>query len=143
MVRSIGADHAIDYTQQDFTRNGQHYDLIYDTVGNRSVVDYRRALSPQGLCVIAGFTSMPRLIEYMVLGPLVSKAGGKQIGSQRMARATKEDLVAIKELLETGKVVPVLDQCYPLSETAEAMRLMGTRHARGKIIITLEPGKNS
>jgi NADPH:quinone reductase-like Zn-dependent oxidoreductase len=138
MVRSIGADHVVDYTREDFTRTGQQYDLIYDAIGNRSVLDYRRALASQGKCVVAGFTSIARLMEYAVVGGLVSKFGSEWIGSMPIAKSNKEDLLIIKELLETGKIVPVIDQCYPLSETAEALRLLGTRHARGKLIITME-----
>ena len=80
MVRSIGADHVIDYTQEDFTNNGQQYDLIYCAVGNRSISDYKRALKPQGACVIAGFTNLRLLFEHMILGPRRSKAGGQQVG---------------------------------------------------------------
>jgi len=138
MVRSIGADHVVDYTREDFTRNGQQYDLIYDAVGNRSVFDYRRALSLQGICVIAGFTSFSRLFEHMLLGALISKVGSKQIGLQGIATTPKEDLVVIKELLEAGKVVPVIDKCYPISETAEAIRYLEEGHARGKVVITVE-----
>jgi NADPH:quinone reductase-like Zn-dependent oxidoreductase len=137
MVRSIGADHVIDYMQEDFTRNGQYYDLIYCAVGNRSVSDYKRALSPQGTCVIAGFTTLSRLFEHMVLGPMMSRAEGKKVGLQGTATTPKEDLVVIKELLETGKVVPVIDRCYPLNETAEAIRYLEKGHARGKVIITV------
>jgi len=138
MVRSIGADHVVDYRREDFTRNGQQYDLIYDAVGNRSVSAYRRALSSDGKCVIAGFTSLPRLLEYMLLGSLVSKSGGKQIIGQGMASTAQENLLAIKELLETGKVVPVIDRCYPLSETAGAIRYLETGHASGKVIIIVK-----
>ena len=138
MVRSIGADHVVDYRREDFTRNGQQYDLIYDAVGNRSVSAYRRALSSDGKCVIAGFTSLPRLLEYMILGSLVSKSGGKQIIGQGMASTAQENLLAIKELLETGKVVPVIDRCYPLSETAGAIRYLETGHASGKVIIIVK-----
>jgi NADPH:quinone reductase-like Zn-dependent oxidoreductase len=138
MVRSIGADHVVDYTQEDFTRNGQRYDLIYDAVGNRSVSDYKRALSPQGMCVIAGFTTLPRLFEHMVLGSWNSRAGGKKIGLMGLATTPKKDLVVIKELLEAGKVVPVIDRCYPLSETAEAIRYLEKGHARGKVVITVD-----
>lgn len=137
MVSSIGADHVIDYTREDFTRNGQHYDLIYDAVGNRSVFAYRRALSPQGLCVLAGFTSIPRLLEHMILGPRLSKAGGKQIIFQGLASTSQENLLVIRKLLETGKVVPVIDRCYPLNETAEAIRYLEAGHARGKVVITV------
>ncbi len=138
MVRSIGADHVIDYTQEDFTKNGQRYDLIYDAVGNRSVSDYRRALNPGGTCVIAGFSTLPRLFEHVVLGPLSSKIGKKKVGLMGIAKINQKDLVFLKELLEARKVVPVIDRRYPLSETAEAIRYLEEGHARGKVVITLE-----
>ncbi|MEO7841924.1 MAG: NAD(P)-dependent alcohol dehydrogenase [Anaerolineales bacterium] len=138
MVRSIGADHVVDYTREDFTRNGRHYDLIYDAVGNRSVSAYLRALSSQRKCVIAGFTSLPHLFEYMILGRLMSKTAGKQIIGQGLASTAHENLLVIKEMLETGKVIPVIDKCYPLRETAEAIRYLETGHARGKVIIIVE-----
>jgi NADPH:quinone reductase-like Zn-dependent oxidoreductase len=137
MVRSIGADHVIDYTHEDFTNNGQQYDRIYCAVGNRSISDYKRALKPQGVCVIAGFTSLRLLFEHMILGPRRSKAGGKQVGLMETVKPNIEDLVFVKELLEAGKVVPVIDRRYPLSETAEAIRYLETGHARGKVIITV------
>jgi NADPH:quinone reductase-like Zn-dependent oxidoreductase len=137
MVRSIGADHVVDYTREDFTRNGRHYDLIYDAVGNRSVFDYMRALSPQGKCVIAGFTGLPRLFEHMILGRRMSKPEGKQIVGQGMAATPKTDLLIIKELLEAGTVIPVIDKCYPLDKTAEAVRHLERGHARGKVVITM------
>jgi len=130
-VRSIGADHVIDYTREDFTKNGQQYDLIFDAVGNRSVSDYQRALSPNGICSVAGFTSLSRLFQVMLLG-------GKKIGLMETAKANKKDLVIIKELLETGKVVPVIDRAYPLSEVPEAIRYLEEGHARGKVVITVE-----
>jgi NADPH:quinone reductase-like Zn-dependent oxidoreductase len=138
MVRSIGADHVIDYTREDFTRNGQRYDLIYDAIANRSVSDYRRALKPQGKCVIVGFTSFSRLFEHLIVGRLTSRSGGKKVGLMGTAKVNKEDLLFIKELLETGKVVPVIDTSYPLSETAEALRYLEKGHARGKVVITVE-----
>jgi NADPH:quinone reductase-like Zn-dependent oxidoreductase len=138
MVRSIGADHVVDYTQEDFTKNGQHYDLIYDAVGNRSVIDYKRALKPEGICVIAGFTSFSRLFEHLILGQLLSKIGSKKVLFMGVAKTDKQDLVFIRELLETGKIVPVIDKSYPLSETAEALRYLEKGHARGKVVITLE-----
>jgi len=131
VVRSIGADHVIDYTQEDFTRNGQQYDLIFDAVGNRSVSDIRRALSPNGICAVAGFTSLSRLFQVIVLG-------GRKIGLMETAKAIQKDLVFIKELIEAGKVVPVIDKIYPLSEVPEAIRYLETGHARGKVIITVE-----
>ena len=131
MVRSIGADHVIDYTQADFTKNGQRYDLIFDAVGNRSVSDLKRALNPNGICAVAGFTSLSRLFQIMLLG-------GKRVGMMETAEANQKDLVFIKELLEAGKVVPVIDRQYPLRETAEAIRYLEAGHARGKVIITVE-----
>ena len=130
LVRSIGADHVIDYTQSDFTRTGQHYELIFDAVGNRSVSAYKRALSHDGICSVAGFTSLSRLFQIMLLG-------GRKVGMMKTAKANKEDLVFIKDLLEAGKVVPVIDRCYPLAETAEAIRHLETGHARGKVVITV------
>ncbi|MGB2862328.1 MAG: NAD(P)-dependent alcohol dehydrogenase [Sedimentisphaerales bacterium] len=137
MVRSIGADQVIDYTQEDFTKHGQHYDLIYDAVGNRSVSDYKRALRPRGTCVITGFTTMSRLFQHMLLGPLMSMSGSKKIGMQPVAKPNRKDLVFLKELLEAGKVKPVIDRRYPLSETAEAIRYLEKGHARGKVVITM------
>ena len=146
MVRSIGADHVIDYTREDFTQHGQHgppYDLIYCAVGNRSITDYQRALAPEGVCVIAGFTSLRLMFEHMVLGPRRSKAGGRRVGLMGTMKPNKKDLVFVKELLEAGKVVPVIDRCYPLSETAEAIRYLETGHARGKVVITVDQQSKS
>jgi NADPH:quinone reductase-like Zn-dependent oxidoreductase len=136
MVRAIGADHVIDYTQEDFTQNGQAYDLIFDAVGNRSVADLRRALSPNGICAVAGFTSLSRLFQVVSLGAWVSRSGSKKIGLMETAKANKKDLLFIKELLETGKVVPVIDRCYPLREVADAIRYLEEGHAQGKVVIT-------
>ena len=138
MVRSIGADHVVDYTQDDFTKNGQGYDLILDAVGNRSVSDYQRALSPRGMCVIAGFTTLPRLFEHMIVGPLMSMTNSKKVGMMSTVKTNKADLLFMKNLLETGKVVPVIDKRYPFSETAEAIRYLEQGHARGKVVITVE-----
>ena len=138
MVRSIGADHVIDYTQEDFTQNGQQYDLIFDAVGNRSVSDYQRALSPKGICAIAGFTTMARLFQVIALGAWVSKTSSKQIGLMDTAKPNQKDLVFIKQLLEAGKVVPVIDRTYSLSAVPEAIRYLEAGHARGKVVITTE-----
>jgi NADPH:quinone reductase-like Zn-dependent oxidoreductase len=131
LVRSIGADHVIDYTREDFTQNGQHYDLIFDAVGNRSVSEYQRALSPNGICAVAGFTSLTRLFQFMFFG-------GKQVGLMETAKGNKKDLMMIKELLEAGKVIPVIDKTYLLSQVSEAIRYLETGHARGKVVITVE-----
>jgi NADPH:quinone reductase-like Zn-dependent oxidoreductase len=136
LVRSIGADHVIDYTKEDFTNNGRQYDLIFDAVGNRSVADLKRALTPTGIASVAGFTSMSLLFQSMLIGPLVSRKGGKQVGLMATAKANKKDLLFIKELLEMGKVKPVIDKCYPLSEVPEAIRYLETGRARGKVVIS-------
>lgn len=136
MVRSIGADQVIDYTQEDFTKNGQRYDLILATAGYRSIFDYRRALSPNGIYVMAG-GSMKQIMQANLLGPFISKAGGKKLNALSH-NTSQKDLVFMKELIEAGKVVPVIDRRYPLSEVAEAVRYYGEGHAQGKVVITVE-----
>ena len=137
MVRSIGADHVIDYTKEDFTTSGQQYDLIYCAMGNHTITEYKRALKSQGSCVIAGFTNLRLLFEHMILGPRRSKVGGKRVGLMPTMKPNQKDLIYMNELLETGKVVPVIDRCYPLTETAEAIRYLETGRARGKVTITV------
>ena len=135
-ARSLGADHVIDYTKEDFTRSGQHYDLILAANGYHSLSAYKRALTPKGVYVMAG-GSRAQIFEAMLLGSWMSKSGGKKIGGVS-AKPNQEDLVFMKGLLETGKVVPAIDRRYPLSETAEALRYLGEGHARGKIVITVD-----
>jgi len=135
MVRSIGADHVIDYAKEDFTKNGQRYDLILATKGYRSIFDYQRALSPRGIYVMTG-GSWAQIFQALLIGPWISMAGSKKLGS--LTVKPNRDLVLIKELIEAGKVKPVIDRCYPLSETAEAFRYYGAGHARGKVVITVE-----
>jgi NADPH:quinone reductase-like Zn-dependent oxidoreductase len=137
LVRSIGADHVVDYTQEDFTRTGQRYDLIYDTVGNRPIADHQSALSPQGKGIVVGFGGLRRMAEYMLFGPRVSKPGGQQIGLQGTASVEQSDLLALKELFEAGKIIPVIDRIYPLEKTAEAIRYLEQGHARGKVVIAV------
>ncbi|PKB82489.1 MAG: alcohol dehydrogenase [SAR202 cluster bacterium Io17-Chloro-G9] len=138
MVRSIGADHAIDYAQQDFTRNGQTYDLIFCAVGNRSAADYKRTLNPKGICAIAGFTTMSHMLfQDLLLGAWISLTGSKKIGLMGTAKINKADLVFLKEILEDGKIVPVIDRQYPLGEVADAIRYLEEGHARGKVVITV------
>ena len=132
LVRGLGADRVIDYTQSDFTRGEQRYDLVYDAVGNRSVPDYRRALTPQGVCVIAGFSTLAWMLQIVLRGSW----GGQKVSSH-LAQPNQSDLLTIKELSESGKVIPVIDRCYPLAETAEAIRYLETARARGKVIITV------
>ncbi|HEY0070262.1 MAG TPA: NAD(P)-dependent alcohol dehydrogenase [Chloroflexia bacterium] len=137
MARSIGADHVIDYTQEDFTRNGRQYDLIVDIAASRSVSDYKRALSPGGICVVAGFSTLSHMLRSVLMGALASRTGSKKF-VRFLAKMSRKDIVLLKELLEAGKVVPVIDRRYPLSEVAQAMRYFGEEHARGKVIITVE-----
>jgi NADPH:quinone reductase-like Zn-dependent oxidoreductase len=137
MVRSIGADHAIDYIQEDFTQNGQRYDLIIGVNGYHSLSDYKRALHPEGTYVCTGGT-MAQLFQSMLLGPLMSKKGGKQLRGLGSVQQSQKDLVVVKELLEAGKVVPVIDRRYTLSEVPEGFRYFGEGHAKGKVIITVE-----
>ncbi|MEP7285867.1 MAG: NAD(P)-dependent alcohol dehydrogenase [Chloroflexota bacterium] len=141
MVRSIGADHVIDYTKEDFTHTGQHYDLVFDAVGNLSIADYKRALTPNGTASVAGFTTLPRLFQVMLMGPWVSRTGSQKIGLMETASPNKQDLVFIRGLLEAGKVVPVIDRCYSLSEVPEAIRYLEAGHARGKVIVLVEPNE--
>ncbi|MCP4168706.1 MAG: NAD(P)-dependent alcohol dehydrogenase [Chloroflexi bacterium] len=135
MVRSIGADRVIDYTEEDFTNSGQRYDLILAVGGNRSIFDYRRALSPEGIYVCAG-GSLAQYLQGAFLGPLMSLMGRKKLGSM-LANPNQKDWTVLKELLETGEVLPIIDRCYPLSEVAEALRYYGEGHARGKVVISL------
>jgi NADPH:quinone reductase-like Zn-dependent oxidoreductase len=136
MVRSIGADHVIDYTQEDFTQSGQRYDLILAAGGYRSIFDYRRALSPKGTYVMAG-GAMAQVYEAMILGSFISMTGSKKMVNLS-AMSNQDDLVFMKELIEAGKVVPVIDRCYPLNEVAEALRYYGEGHSQGKVVITVE-----
>ena len=137
MVRSIGADHVIDYTQEDFTQKGHLYDLIIGVNGSHSFSDYKRALSPEGTYVCIGGPIL-HIFQSMLLGPLMSKKGGKQIRGMGSVKINQRDLVVMKELLEAGKIVPVIDRSYTLSEAAEAFRYLGAGHAQGKVIITVE-----
>jgi len=141
MVRSIGADHVIDYTQEDFTQNEQRYDLILATAGYRSIFDYKRALSHKGIYVSTG-GAMAQTFQAMFLGPFISMTGSKKMGAL-MPKENPKDLVFLGELLKAGKVVPVIDRRYPLSEVAEAIRYYGEGHARGKVVITVEHNKKT
>ncbi|WP_100406944.1 NAD(P)-dependent alcohol dehydrogenase [Bacillus solitudinis] len=136
LIRSVGADHVIDYTQEDFTKKGKRYDLILDVVGRRSIYDYKRVLNPKGNYVmIGGLTS--RILQILFIGPWISMTEGKKMGLL-MHKPNKQDLNFINELIESGKVVPVIDRRYPLSEVAEALRYFGEGHIQGKVVIVLE-----
>jgi NADPH:quinone reductase-like Zn-dependent oxidoreductase len=134
MVRSIGADHVVDYTEEDVTQNGQRYDLVLDNVGNPSVYKrlYNHSLSSTGICVIVAGSFFLQL----VLGPWMSMTGSNRIGTF-MTVTKKEDLALVSELLEAGKIVPVIDRRYPLSEVPEAIRYLEEGRARGKVVITV------
>lgn len=138
LVESIGADHTIDYKTTDFTRTGDRYDLIYDTIGNRSPFDLKRALKPGGICSVAGFTTLSRLMQIAVVGGLLSKTGNKKIGLMGTARPNKKDLNILKDYLESGKLKAVIDRKYPLAKTTEAIGYLEEGHARGKVIITIQ-----
>jgi NADPH:quinone reductase-like Zn-dependent oxidoreductase len=127
LVRSLGGDHVVDYTRTDFARSGLRYDLIFDTVGNRSVRDLRRALAEGGKAAVTGFTSMGKLMG-------VSLRGGKDI-AMVSAHATTKDLELLSELIEAGKVRPVIDRRYPFAEIPAAIAYMEQGHARGKVVV--------
>ncbi len=137
MARSLGADHIIDYTQEDFTRGTQGYDLIYAVNGYHSLFAYQRVLNPQGIYVCAGGT-MPQIFQAMLLGSLMSKKGGKRMRMMGIAKINREDLLTLAELLKAGKIAPVIDRCYSLNEIAEAFRHVEDKHAQGKVVITME-----
>jgi len=136
MAHSIGADQVIDYTQEDFTQNEQRYDLIFAVNGYHPISDYKRALSPEGIYVCTGGTGA-QIFQAMFLGPFISMTGSKKMVNMGVTKQSKRDLVFMKELLEAGKVKPVIDRRYPLSEVAEALRYLEEGHARGKVVITM------
>jgi NADPH:quinone reductase-like Zn-dependent oxidoreductase len=135
LVRSIGADHVIDYTQEDFAQNGEQYDLIVSTAGYRPLQDYERALRPGGIFVWAG-GPLKGLFETMALGPWVPRKGNKKLTSLSH-QPNQDDLVYMAGLMEAGKVKPVIDRCFPLEETAEAFRHYEAGHMQGKVVITV------
>ena len=132
MVRSIGADHVIDYTQEDFTQSGQRYDLIFDVAATLSFSDCKRALHPGGVYVTTEFS--PALA---LRGLWASMTGDKKLVSRLAKPPNETDWAFMKELLEGGEVTPVIDRCYPLSQVPEALRYLGEGHARGKVVITI------
>jgi NADPH:quinone reductase-like Zn-dependent oxidoreductase len=137
-ARSLGADHVIDYTRENFTQNGRHYDLIFAANAYHSIFAYRRALAPNGIYVFAGGGWL-QILQAMLLGPLLSLIAKKKMRFF-IANINHKDLVVLRDLVETGKVVPVIDRRYPLSAAAEALRYLEEKHARGKIVITMEEG---
>ena len=140
MMRLIGADQVIDYTKEDFTKSGQCYDLILDVAAYHSIFDYKRALCPKGIYVMVG-GSTARASQVMFLGPWISMTGSKKMGL--LMHKPNKGLAFMKELFKAGKVVPVIDRRYTLSEVAEALRYFGEGHARGKVVITVERNNNT
>jgi len=136
MVRSIGADHVIDYNREDFSRSGKQYDLIVAVKGSHSVFNYKRALNPGGVAVGAG-GSTSQVFGMLLLGPLVTMMGSKRICGM-INNANQKDLYVLKELIEAGKVRPVIDKYYQLSEVPEALQYYAEGHSRGKLAITVE-----
>jgi NADPH:quinone reductase-like Zn-dependent oxidoreductase len=136
MAHSIGADHVIDYTREDFTQNGQLYDLILSANGYHPIADYQRALSPHGTYVMTGGTAMAAMMEAMLLGPWISIRGSKKMGNV-MGKPNQQDLVFLKELVEADKLKPVIDRCYPLSEVPDALQYLEEGHVQGKLVITV------
>jgi len=145
LVRSIGADHVIDYTKEDFTKGDQRYDVIFDNVNNHSFSDRRRVLAPNGICIIAGIGGAGLHPEAWGRIAGIFKAGLlARFVPQKFVRygtkLDKEDLKLLSDLMQTGKMTPVIDRTYKLSETAEAMRYFEEGHARGKVVIAVEQG---
>jgi NADPH:quinone reductase-like Zn-dependent oxidoreductase len=138
LVRSLGADHVIDYTREDFTRNGEKYDLIIDNVGTQSLRALGRVLAPTGTAVLVG------MAKGNWIAPILRMSGAKRLSRPdgqtfgfMLAEITRENLLFLTELVETGKIMPVIDRRYPLSEVPDAIRYLETMRARGKVIITV------
>jgi NADPH:quinone reductase-like Zn-dependent oxidoreductase len=135
-MRSVGADHVIDYTREDFTKIGKQYDLILDVIAHRSAFAYPRALKPHGTSFFVG-GSVATLFQILLLGPWIRRTTGKNI-RLLIVQPNRNDLVFITGLCETGKIVPRIDRTYPLSQVPEALRYLGEGHAKGKVVITVE-----
>jgi len=146
LVRSLGADHVIDYTKEDFTKGEQRYDVILDNVGTQPLSGFKRALVPNGICVMIGgggpndgglIGPMARPIKALFLSPFMTQKMGMM-----MAELNKKDLNVLGDLMQSGKVKPVIDRTYPLSQIADAIRYLEQGHARGKVVITIAQDNN-
>jgi NADPH:quinone reductase-like Zn-dependent oxidoreductase len=137
MVRSIGADHVIDYTQEDFTQTGQRYDLILAVGGYLSISAYKRALNPTGVYVMIGGSSMTQFFQTMIFGPWMSMTSTRKMGLM-LVKANQPDLIFLSELLEAGKIKPVIDKVYPLDEVPAAIQYLEAGRVQGKVVITVE-----
>jgi NADPH:quinone reductase-like Zn-dependent oxidoreductase len=137
MVRKLGADYVIDYTQEDFTENGERYDLICDIAASHSIGDYKRIMNPNATFVLVGFRDkiVRRLLNFAIRSRF--SRGDKRFVFF-IAKSNQEDLVTLKDLIEAGKIIPVIDRRYSLTETAQAMRYLEEGHSRGKIVITVD-----
>jgi NADPH:quinone reductase-like Zn-dependent oxidoreductase len=135
-ARSLGADHVIDYTKEDFTKSGKQYDLIFAANGFHPLSAYKRALTPKGIYVMAGGTKA-QMFQAILLGKWMSESNGRKMENVSAKRSQK-DLVILTKLLEAGKVVPVIDRRFSLNKAADALRYLGEGHARGKVVITME-----
>lgn len=143
LVQSIGADHVIDYTKEDFTKTDQHYDLIYDLVGNHSFSERRSILNPNGICVMAGIGGAGWHDDFgmRLLGELNGYLRSRFVSQKfiaYVAQFNKADMSILADLMQSGKMTPVIDKTYKLNETADALRYLETGHARGKVVISLE-----
>lgn len=136
LVRALGADHVIDYQQQDFTNNGQHYDLILDLAAYRSIFSYFRALKSKGIYFMIG-GSMTTFFQTVIFGPLLSLFSSKKLGVLAVQQ-NQQDLLYIKELFDEGKIAAVIDKTYPLDEVPNALRYLGEGNAKGKLVISLK-----
>jgi NADPH:quinone reductase-like Zn-dependent oxidoreductase len=137
MVRSLGADRVIDYTKEDFAKDAQRYDVVFAVNGFRSIWDYRRVLAPKGRYLMAG-GDWPQIRQALLWGPLLSLFGTQMLGSCG-AKASQKDLAYLGELLDAGKVSPVIDRRFSLSQVADAIRYVEQGHARGKVVIDVAP----
>ena len=136
-ARTIGATHVVDYTKEDFTRDGRDYDLICDIAGNRSASDYKRALKKGGTCLFVGIAGNPLLglVRLTVEGKIGSLTGGKTLKFMGIAKIDPKDLAYVAGLIESGKVRSVIDRRYPLDDIVEALSYIGEKHTRGKVVI--------
>jgi len=139
MARSLGADHVIDYTKEDFTRSRERYDLIYAANGYHWIGAYKRALCPQGVYICAG-GAMPQIFQAMLLGPRMSEKDGRKLRGMGVAQVVQEDLTYLGALLEADKIRPFIDARYPLTKTEEAMRYVEEKHAQGKVVVEVQQG---
>ena len=140
MLRSIGCDHVIDYTKEDYTKSGKCYDLILDTVAQHSIFTYKATLSPNGMFIVVGGSRFT-IFQVLILGPLISLTSGKKLGMNPWKTNKNKDMAFLQELFEAGKVKPVIDRRYPLCEVPKALKYLEDGKAKGKLIITVEQKK--